>query len=64
MIRLCVATVLAAAMTLSVGAQTSGALPDRATLFKATQDNLARAQREQGRYAYKERRTELRTNPF
>ena len=33
-------------------------------MFKATQDNLARAQREQGRYAYKERRTELHTNPF
>jgi hypothetical protein len=39
-------------------------LPDRATLFKAVQDNLSRAQREQGRYAYKERRTEVHANPF
>ena len=39
-------------------------LPDRATLFKATEDNLSRAQREQSRYAYKERRTEVHANPF
>jgi hypothetical protein len=39
-------------------------LPDREMLFKATRDNLSRAQREQGRYAYKERRTEVHANPF
>jgi hypothetical protein len=57
---------LALAMVIPLGlyAQAPRPLPDRAVLFKATQDNLARAQREQGRYAYKERRTELRTNPF
>jgi hypothetical protein len=66
--RLLLATVVAAGLTLGVGAQTqtppARPLPDRAVLFKATQDNLARAQRDQGRYAYKERRTELHTNPF
>jgi hypothetical protein len=61
--RFLVAVVMAAA-TVGAGAQTARPLPDRAVLFKTTQDNLARAQREQGRYAYKERRTELHTNPF
>ncbi len=61
--------VLLAAMVMTIAtfgtsAQTPRSLPDRAVLFKATEDNLARAQREQGRYAYKERRTELHTNPF
>lgn len=57
------ATAMVAA-ALGASAQTPRPLPDRAALFKTTQDNLARAQREQGRYAYKERRTELHTNPF
>jgi hypothetical protein len=57
------ATVIVAAAFVA-SAQTPRPLPDRAVLFKATQDNLARAQREQGRYAYRERRTELHTNPF
>ena len=39
-------------------------LPDRQALFVATRDNLAVAQREQRYFAYKERRSELRTNPF
>jgi hypothetical protein len=62
--RLFVAATVLVAMTLSVGAQAPRPLPDRASFFKATQDNLARAQREQNGYAYKERRTELHANPF
>ena len=64
MVRLIVAAALATALTTIGLAQAPRPLPDRAAFFKATQDNLARAQREQGRYAYKERRTELHTNPF
>lgn len=41
-----------------------GPLPDTRALFAVTRDNLALAQREQRHFAYKERRTELRTNPF
>jgi hypothetical protein len=40
------------------------ALPDQESFFNAVRENLARATREQHRYAYKERRTELHTNPF
>ena len=39
-------------------------LPDEESFFSAVRDNMARANREQIRYAYKERRTELNTNPF
>ena len=39
-------------------------LPDEESLFAAVRENMARANREQHRYAYKERRTELHTNPF
>lgn len=46
------------------GAQTSRALPSEKEFFAAAQDNLARSQREQFRFAYKERRTELHMNPF
>ena len=41
-----------------------GPLPDQHALFVATRNNLARAEREQRFFAYKERRTEIRTNPF
>ena len=40
------------------------ALPERDAFFAAARDNLARSQREQQWYAYRERRTELHTNPF
>ena len=40
------------------------ALPDEEAFFHAVRDNMARANREQRFYAYKERRTELHTNPF
>jgi hypothetical protein len=39
-------------------------LPDEKSFFAAIRENMARANREQHRYAYKERRTELHTNPF
>ena len=39
-------------------------LPDEEPFFNAVRENMARANREQRRYAYKERRTELHTNPF
>jgi hypothetical protein len=49
---------------LLLGAQESRPLPDHEVLFKHTRENLVRAQREQRDFAYKERRTELRMNPF
>ena len=39
-------------------------LPDAPAFFAATRDNLARAGRIQDQFAYKERRTQLHTNPF
>jgi hypothetical protein len=39
-------------------------LPDASEFFAATRENLARAGRVQDQFAYKERRTELHTNPF
>lgn len=39
-------------------------LPDTEAFYVETRANLERSQREQSRFAYKERRTELHTNPF
>jgi hypothetical protein len=39
-------------------------LPDSATFFTATRENLAKAAQAQDGFAYKERRTELHMNPF
>jgi hypothetical protein len=39
-------------------------LPEEEAFFAATRENLARSTREQYKYAYKERRTELHMNPF
>jgi hypothetical protein len=39
-------------------------LPEFDALYKAVRENLARAQRSVHLYAFKERRTELHTNPF
>jgi len=39
-------------------------LPAEQPFFDAVRQNMARASREQFRYAYKERRTEIHTNPF
>ena len=49
---------------LLLGAQEPRPLPEYELLFKHTRENLVRAQREQRGFAYKERRTELRMNPF
>jgi hypothetical protein len=48
----------------SATAASQVALPDEESFFNAIRQNMARANREQQRYAYKERRTELHTNPF
>jgi len=40
------------------------ALPDEERFLTLVRENMARANREQFRYAYKERRTEIHTNPF
>jgi hypothetical protein len=47
-----------------LAAQAPRPLPDHDSFVKATRDNLLRSQRDQFNYAYKERRTELRINPF
>jgi hypothetical protein len=39
-------------------------LPDTAAFFTAARENLARAGRVQDQFAYKERRTQVHTNPF
>jgi hypothetical protein len=39
-------------------------LPEPDAFFEAVRLNLVRSQREQNRYAYKERRTDIHTNPF
>ena len=39
-------------------------LPDPATFYAVVRENLGRAQQVTNRYAYKERRTDLHTNPF
>jgi hypothetical protein len=44
--------------------QTQPTLPGEEAFFNAVRENMARANREQHRYAYKERRTEVHTNPF
>ena len=42
----------------------SRALPSEEPFYDAVRDNMARANREQIRYGYKERRTDIHTNPF
>lgn len=39
-------------------------LPEEQAFFDAVRENVARAQRLQNRYAYRERRTDVHTNPF
>jgi len=63
--------VLAAATLLWASGDTSGALnaqarplPEQQAFFRETQENLERARRSQFWFAYKERATELRRNPF
>jgi hypothetical protein len=52
------------ALIATTRAQGGRALPDEVGFLAAARDNLARSQREQFRYGYKERRGELHTNPF
>jgi len=47
-----------------LSAQPAPTLPDHETFVRETRNNLAKSQREQYRFSYKERRTELHTNPF
>jgi hypothetical protein len=47
-----------------VSAQPAPTLPDHDAFVQETRNNLAKSQREQYRFSYKERRTELQTNPF
>lgn len=49
--------------TLSAGAQ-DPPLPEATTFFAAVRDNMARSGKVQDQFAYKERRTQLHTNPF
>jgi hypothetical protein len=62
--RIALVLIASVGATYLLAAQTQRPLPDRDAFFTATQANLQRAQREQWRYTYKERRTELHTNPF
>jgi hypothetical protein len=61
-----IGVLLATAMVMGYGvaAQQARPLPDEESLYAATRANLSRAQREQNRYAYKERRSDLHVNPF
>lgn len=62
-----VAAIVAAlcmAADVAIVAQTARPLPERETFLAATRENMAKSQGRQGAYAYKERRTELHTNPF
>jgi len=56
-----VLTALAAGV---VHAQEARPLPSQEALFKAVQDNLIRAERTDYLYAFRERRTDIHTNPF
>ena len=48
----------------SVGGQEARPLPEPQPFFELVQANMARAQRAQNRYAYRERRSDVHTNPF
>ena len=48
----------------SAPAAAAAPLPDAESFFTETRANFARSERDASRYAYKERRTELHTNPF
>ena len=55
---------LAAVLLLLLHAQDARPLPDPGTFYAAVRENLGRAQQVTHWYAYKERRTDLHTNPF
>jgi hypothetical protein len=54
----------AAAAGVVLRAQESRPLPSQDALFKAVQANLIRAERVDYQYAFRERRTDIHTNPF
>src|SRR5215204_3184511 len=58
--------IVAAVLALGVDspAQAPNPLPEQDAFYAAVRANIARAQQQQNRFAYKERRTELRKNPF
>ncbi len=56
---------LLGSLTVAVGdARQAAPLPEPESFYADTRANLERAQREQGAFAYRERRTELHLNPF
>jgi len=59
----CIALAMLAS-SLRADPQPARPLPEQDAFFAATRENLARAQREQYQYAYKERRSDLHVNPF
>jgi len=61
-----VAVILFAAMIMfgASGRAQERPLPDADALFAAVRANVERADQQQDRYAYKERRSDLRVNPF
>ena len=63
MVRL-LAVPIVAAILWSHQATATRPLPDHDSFVDTTRNNLLRSQREQYRFAFKERRTELHTNPF
>ncbi len=58
------AVVIAATAVIGTGRAQERPLPERDAFFTAVRENLERADKEQDRYAYKERRSDLRVNPF
>ncbi len=60
--RILLILLLPAAFLTTVSSQAS--LPDEEPFYLGVRENMTRANREQVHYAYKERRTELHTNPF
>jgi hypothetical protein len=63
-LRLVVTTALTLVGGVGAGAQDQRPLPAADALFKAVLDNLVRAERVDYQYAFKERRSEIHTNPF
>ena len=55
---------LAAVLLVLLHAQDARPLPDSNTFYAAVRENIARAQQANHLYAYKERRTDIHTNPF
>lgn len=58
------AVVVVALVQGAPGDDRARSLPEPDAFFSAVRENMARSQREQNRYAYRERRTDVHTNPF